>query len=212
MNFEKNLNVLTTGEYFLSGIFLVLFSFYFLLHSTPQIFNEVPLIYSSIFLLEVMVFLILFIMSFIIYYQITKNKEFFDYDQIGSKYNIFRGKIQVVILTALFTLIVMIHLLVHYIIHNFSTSMYLAYPTISNYYEFYVSVILILLLAYLYPYILVLLYNIIITKYKGKINKKHLGIPVKTLTTILNLIFFVFILVFSVFYMMIIYNSYIAFG
>jgi len=184
MNFEKNLNILTSGEYFISGIFLSLLSFYYLLHSTPQIFNEVPFIYSSIFLLEVSAFLILFIMGFIISYQFTKNKEFFDYDQIESKYNIFRGNYQVVILTALFTLIILIHLLVHYIIHNISTSMYLAYPTISNYYEFYVSIILILLLVFLYPYLLVLLYNVIITKYKGKINKKHLGIPVKTLTII----------------------------
>lgn len=208
MNFGKNFNLFTSGEYILSAISLSVLGIYFLFESNPKVFDKIPIVYIMLILVEVSIFFTLFILGYIIYYQNKKNHEFFQYDHIGSKYNVFRGTDQVYVFTFLFILILLGYLIIQYAFDNFLTSPYGGTNSLPNYYEQYVLIISILLLLYLMPYLLVLIYNVIITKYQGIIDKNHLGIPIKALITVSNLIIFGIITLFSILFLLIAYQFY----
>ncbi len=208
MNFVKYFNAFTIGEYIVTGILFVFLGINYLYASYPKVFNDVPIVYFLMFVLQVSVFLILFLLAFIIYYQIKENKDFFQYDQIGSEYKIFKGKNQITYLTIFFIFIIFIHIVIQVSFNNLFRSTYYNTNLSLDWYEIYLIILLITMLFYLLPYLLVLVYNTMITKYQGTIDKNHLGIPVKALTTILNLIIFVIIAFINILFIIYVYFSY----
>jgi len=208
LSFIKKFNFLTVAEYFLSGIFIVFSGIYGFFEGYPNVFNDIPIVYLLLILLEVSVFLILFIIGFLIYYQYKTNTDFFQYDQIGSTYNLYQGKSQIILLATLFIFNVIFHYIVQFIFDNFLTSPYYASGMSQNYRQTYFIIILVVMLLYLVPYMLILFYNIVITKYQGLIDKTHMDIPLKTLTIIINFVLFVIIVILTALFMVRVELSY----
>lgn len=208
LSFIKKFNFLTVVEYFLSGIFFVLSGIYGLFEGYPKAVNEIPIVYMLLILLEESVFLILFIMGFFIYYQYKTNTDFFQYDQIGSNYKLFKGKSQIILLATLYIFNVIFHFIVQFIFDNFLTSPYYASGMSQDYRETYFIIILIVMLLYLVPYLLLLFYNVVITKYQGLIDKAHMDIPFKTLTIISNILIFIIIVILTALFMVRVELSY----
>ncbi len=200
MNFVENFNNLTIGEYFVSGILYVILGIYSIFATEPRVFNEIPLVYFLLIFMEISVFLIPFFLAYLIYYQKKYNKEFFEYDQIGSYYKLFRIIDQEIFLFVSFILIILLHLIIRFTLNEFLSSSY-SHDGFPVFYGPHIFLLVSLLIAYLIPYLLLLLYNNVITNRQGKINKINLGFTVNAIFVFINIIIFVFLFIYSALFM-----------